>query len=299
MQEYPIKVIIKALNISKRAYLYNLNSDKRVREKDIEKALINCFHTNKGNYGRPRLKIALSAEGINISEGKIARILKENNLVAKAGRNRKPKKYRKAEQQILQENLLLSKDMTNLKVNEVWSSDITEFTTRSGKLYLAGVLDAASRRLMGFHIASNIRQDIVHQAIKMALCNIEDPREIVFHSDRGSQYTSNATQKLLKDNGIISSMSRPGKPNDNQVIESLWNTMKTEIGSVSSFQRSEATSKLYEHAGDYYNNKRIHSGISYLTPMQAYETLNKCVPSLSLEMIIQDAEHPIKDASHS
>ena len=299
MQDYPIKVIIKALNISKRAYLYNLNSDKRVREKDIEKALINCFHKNKGNYGRPRLKIALSSEGINISEGKIARILKDNNLVAKAGRNRKPKKYRKTEEQILQENLLLNKDMTNLKVNEVWSSDITEFTTRSGKLYLAGVLDAASRRLMGFHTASNMRQDIVHQAIKMALYNVEDPKGIVFHSDRGSQYTSNATQKLLKDNGIISSMSRPGKPNDNQIIESLWNTMKTEIGSMSSYQRTEATSKLYEHAGDYYNNKRIHSGIAYLTPMQAYEILNKGVSTLSPEMIIQDAEHPIKDASHS
>lgn len=279
--------------------MYNLNSDKRVREKDIEKALINCFHKNKGNYGRPRLKKALSDEGINISEGKIARILKENNLIAKAGRTRKPKKYRKSEEQILQENLLLSKDMTNLKVNEVWSSDITEFTTRSGKLYFAGVLDAASRRLMGFHMASNMRQDIVHQAIKMALCNVEDSRGIVFHSDRGSQYTSNATQKLLKDNGIISSMSRPGKPNDNQVIESLWNTMKTEIGSMSSYQRTEATSMLYEHAGNYYNNKRIHSGISYLTPMQAYETLNRVASTLSPEMIIQDAEHPIKDASHS
>lgn len=283
MQDYPIKVIIKALEISKRAYLYNLNSDKRVKEREIEKSVINCFHKNEGNYGRPRLKRELTAVGINISEGKIARILKENGLIAKAGRRRKRKKYRKSEEQILQENLLLGKDLNNLKANEVWSSDITEFNTRSGKLYFAGVIDAASRRIMGFHMASNMRQDIVHQAIKMALGNVENPKGILFHSDRGSQYTSNATQKLLKENGMISSMSRPGKPNDNQVIESFWNSIKTEIGSISSYLRSEVISKLYEHVGDYYNNKRIHSGIAYLTPMKAYEALNTTESALSLE----------------
>ena len=291
--------MIKALNISKRAYLYNLKSNKRVKEKELEKSVVNCFHENKGNYGRPRIKRALSKEGILLSESKIARILKENDLVAKAGRNRKRKIYKKSEAEILNENLLLCKDLNNLTRNEVWSSDITEFKLRTGKLYLAGVIDAASRRLMGFHIATNMRQDIVHQAIKMAVYNAGSVPGTIFHTDRGTQYTSRATQKLLKDLGIISSMSRPGTPNDNQVIESLWNSIKTEVGTLIKSTKLEALKKLYDHAGEYYNYKRMHSGIDYMTPIEAYNNLPEHISTLSPKGIILESKFSIKDATHS
>lgn len=261
------------MKISKRAYLYNLNKENRVKERELETAVINCFNRNKGNYGRPRIKIQLASEGIHISEGKIGRILKENGLIAKAGRRKKQRKYKKTKEEILQENLILNRSLNDLKPDEIWSSDITEIKIRSNKLYLAGIIDVASRKVIGYHIGTNMRQEIVHQAIKMAIHKTTSTEGIIFHSDRGSQYTSIETQKLLKDNGIISSMSRPGIPNDNQIVESLWNSIKTEIGSLTKCRKAEAIVEIHEYISNYYNIKRVHSGIGYLTPVEVYNQL--------------------------
>lgn len=252
--------------------MYNKKGNQIEKEKVLEEHVIQCFHSNNEAYGRPRIKIALADEGVVISESKIARIMKENGLIAKAGRRRKRKKYKKSEEEILKENLLLNKDMRNLKRNEVWSSDITEFKIKSGKIYLAGVIDVASRRLVGFYIASNMRQEIVHQAIKMAISNVRDATGAIFHTDRGSQYTSKMTQKLIVEYKMLGSMSRPGKPNDNQIIESLWNSLKTELGSMTSCSKNDAIDKIYNQLCNY-NNKRIHSGIDYRTPVEAYNNL--------------------------
>lgn len=255
--------------------MYNKNRSSRVNEKHLEKAVINCFFKHDGNYGRPRIKRALEKEGIVISEGKIASIMKKHGLIAKAGRRRKRKMPKKSDEQYIKENLLLNKDLSKLKRNEVWSSDITEIRIYRKVLYIAGVIDIASKRLLGFHMATHMRQELVHQAIKMAASKIETTDGIIFHSDRGSQYTAKQTQGLLSSLKIIQSMSRPGKPNDNQIIESLWNSIKTEIGAIESLPKKEAIKKIYKYLGEYYNEVRIHSGIGYKTPMEAYNELEE------------------------
>lgn len=262
--------------------MYHKNNNSRAKEKEIEEAVIRCFHKHNGNYGRPRIKRALEKEGIVISESKVARIMKENGLIAKAGRRRKRRKPKKTEEEILRENLLLNKDLSKLKRNEVWSSDITEVKINGRILYIAGVIDVASRVVLGIHVATHMRQEIVHQAIKMASNKVKDTTGIIFHTDRGSQYTAKKTQQLLEDLDMIPSMSRPGKPNDNQTIESLWNSLKTELGTLTKLTKNVAIKKIYNHVTNYYNDIRMHSGIGYRTPMEAYNELpeHNCFTSL-------------------
>lgn len=265
--------------------MYNKNNNDIAKERELEEAVINCFNEHKGNYGRPRIKRALEKDDIIISESKVARIMKENGLVAKAGRRRKIRRPKKTDEQILRENLLLNKDLTDLKRNEVWSSDITEIKNKGSILYVVAVIDIASRAVLGVHIATNMRQEIVHQAIKMAAHKANGTTGVIFHTDRGSQYTSKKTQQLLEDLDMIPSMSRPGKPNDNQIIESLWNSLKTELESVANFKKNDAIKEIYYQIGDYYNNSRIHSGIAYKTPMEAYKDLpeHNCFTSLDVD----------------
>lgn len=262
--------------------MYHKKDSNRAKEKEIEEAVISCFHKHNGNYGRPRIKRALENEGIIISESKVARIMKENGLVAKAGRKRKRRKPKKTDEEILRENLLLDKDLSKLKRNEVWSSDITEMKINGRTLYVAGVIDVASRAVIGIHIATHMRQEIVHQSLKMAAHKVGDTTGIIFHTDRGSQYTSKKTQQILEDLDMIPSMSRPGKPNDNQAIESLWNSLKTELGSLTSLSKTIAMKKIYNHVTNYYNYERMHSGIDYKTPVEAYKALpeHTCFTSL-------------------
>lgn len=279
--------------------MYHKNNSNRVKEKEIEQAVISCFHKHNGNYGRPRIKRALEKEGIVISESKVARIMKENGLMAKAGRRRKRRKPKKTEEEILRENLLLNKDLSKLKRNEVWSSDITEIKINGRILYVAGVIDVASRVVLGIYVATHMRQEIVHQAIKMAANKVEDTTGIIFHTDRGSQYTAKKTQQLLEELDMIPSMSRPGKPNDNQTVESLWNSLKTELGSLTKLTKNVAIKKIYNHVTNYYNDVRMHSGIGYRTPMEAYNELSEHNCFTSLDEIIHKSKCPIKDATHS
>lgn len=279
--------------------MYNKNNSNRVKEKEVEQAVISCFHKHNGNYGRPRIKRALEKEGIIISEGKVARIMKENGLIAKAGRRRKRRKPKKTEDEILRENLLLNKDLSELRRNEVWSSDITEMKINGRILYVVGVIDVASRAVLGIHVATHMRQEIVHQAIKMAVLKAKDTTGIIFHTDRGSQYTAKKTQQVLEDFKMIPSMSRPGKPNDNQTIESLWNSLKTELGTLTKYSKNIAIKKIYDHVTIYYNYERMHSGIDYRTPIEAYKELPEHKCFTSLDEILHKSQCSIKDATHS
>lgn len=233
--------------------------------------MINCFRQHKGAYGRIRIKKALAPKGIHLSEWKIAQILEENNLHAKCGRKRSYKKPVKTEEEIIRENLLLNNKelITHCQKNDVWSSDITRIQTKTGILYLAGILDISTRKLLGYRIDHHQRQEIVHEAIEMAVLKKPADKEVIFHSDRGTQYTANRTQALLHQHRLKSSMSRPGKPNDNQYIESFWRSLKVEIGKMTTYTSKESKRILLEYCNQY-NAHRLHSSIGYKTPSEMY-----------------------------
>ena len=258
--------------MSRSAY-YRVSKTKDSEEKELEKAVINCFEKHKGNYGRIRIKKELARENIFLSENKIARILKANKLVAKSGRSGRKKVKKPSEQQYIEENLI--KDKFEITTpNYLWCSDITELRCKGTKIYVCGVIDVATRRLVGWSIKRHQRQEIVQEAFEMAAGrNPERPKDAVYHSDRGCQYTAKKTKELIEKYGFRKSMSRPGTPSDNQPIESFWHTLECEMPDIRHLTIEEASRVLVKYFELYYNSDRLHSGIGYLTPNECFQKL--------------------------
>jgi putative transposase len=151
--------------------------------------------------------------------------------------------------------------------NEVWVSDITYIRTREGWLFLAVVLDLFSRRVVGWAMESHMQTSLVLQALQMALGRRRPAPGMLFHSDRGSQYASDLHQRLLEQHGIVVSMSRKGDCWDNAVAESFFGTLKVELIYRSSWpSRRAAKEAVGEFIECFYNSKRLHSSLGYLSP---------------------------------
>ena len=256
-----------------RSAFYRVPKTKESEEIKLEKAVINCFEKHKGNYGRIRIKKDLSRDGIIVSENKISRILREHELAAKSGRTGHRRASKPTEEQYIEENLI--KDKFEITVpNYLWCSDITELICKGNKVYACGVIDVATRRLVGWSIKRHQRQDIVQEAFEMAVGrNPERPADAVYHSDRGCQYTAKKTKELVEKHGFRKSMSRPGTPSDNQPIESFWHTLECEMPDIRHLTFEDASRVLVGYFELYYNSDRLHSGIGYLTPNEYFEKL--------------------------
>jgi transposase InsO family protein len=238
--------------VSRSGY-YRNKKQKENEEIELEKAVIHCFKQHNGNYGRIRIRKTLLRDGINISEYRISRMLKKAGLAAKSGRTRKGKAPKPTEQQY------------------IWCSDITELVCKV-KFYLCGIIDVATRRLVGWAIAKNQTQKLVQDAFKMAVGrNPKRPEGAIFHSDRGSQYTAKKTKELIESRGFRKSMSRPGTPSDNQPIESFWRTLECEMPDIRHLTFDQASRTVVEYIELYYNSSRLHSGIGYNIPNRYFE----------------------------
>jgi transposase InsO family protein len=258
--------------VSRSAY-YRVPKTKESYEIELEKAVINCFEKNKCNYGRIRIKKELARNGLAISENKIARILKENGLVAKSGRTGRKKDPKPTEEQYYEENLIKDKFAVDIP-NYLWCSDITELKCKGSKVYACGIIDVATRRLVGWSIQRHQRQEIVQDAFTMAIGrNPVRPADAVYHSDRGCQYTAKRTKELIERHGFRKSMSRPGTPSDNQPIESFWRTLECEMPDIGHLTFEAAALTLVKYFELYYNSDRLHSGIGYLTPNEFFQNL--------------------------
>ena len=247
----------------------NITSEKT----EATEAVIHCFRRNNGNYGRIRIRKSLLRQGIDISEYKIAGILKANGLHAKTGR-RGTHRRKPTEEQYIEENLIKDKFTITIP-NYLWSADITELRCKSGKFYVSGIIDVATRRAIGWSIHKRQTQEIVQQAFKMAMGRNKGhiPIGAIFHSDRGCQYTAKKTKELVEMNGFRKSMSRPGTPNDNQPIESFWRTLENEMPDISNMGYEEAARTVVEYIELYYNADRLHSGIGYQIPNELFTIL--------------------------
>lgn len=257
-----------------RSEYYRRSKEQDSEEKELEKAVIHCFEKNKGNYGRIRIRKELLAEGKNISEYRIARILKKNGLSAKSGRTGKPRPPKPTEQQYVEENPIKDK-FSITEANYLWCSDITELRCLRSKVYVCGIIDVATRRIVGWSIAKNQTQKLVQDAFKMAVGrNPDRPKDSVYHSDRGCQYTAKKTKQLVEENGFRKSMSRPGTPSDNQPIESFWKTLECEMEDIRHLTFEEASRMIVDYIELYYNSERLHSGIGYYIPNNFFTLLS-------------------------
>ena len=221
------------------------------------------------SYGSPRVHKELIARGKSCSENTVARLMRTHGLAAKTR-----KKYKvttdSAHSLPLAENLL-NREFEQESPNRVWLADITYIWTQEGWLYLAVVLDAHSRKVVGWSMSARMQATLVMDALRMGLGRRRPDKAVslMHHSDRGSQYASQAYRELLREHSITCSMSRRANCWDNAMMESFFATLKKErIHHESYATREAARQSVFEYIELFYNTRRRHSALGYLSPEQ-------------------------------
>src|SRR5579885_591849 len=236
----------------------------------------------KQRYGRPRMRAELRALGFGCGKHRVGRLLHEAGLNAKHRR-----RFRVTTQSdhahaiapnVLDRQFSRVSNPQLAERDRVWAADITYIPTREGWLYLAIVLDLASRRVVGWALRTGLEQELAVSALRMALTHrrIAGGQHRIHHSDRGGQYASAAYQRLLRRAGFTISMSRRGDCWDNAVVESFFATLTKELLGDGLFPtRDEASRALFEFIEIWYNRRRRHSALGYRTPAEFEETVLK------------------------
>lgn len=276
---FHITAMCRVLEVS-RAGFYKWRAQplaERVKADTVLAARIRVIHTGRRRaYGSPRVHRELRDQGIRCGEKRVARVMREQGIRATA-----PKRYRVTTQsghgEPVAPNRLARRFGVSAQAgaNSAWAGDITYIPTREGWLYLAVILDLASRRVVGWAVRSRLDQELALSALRMALRH-RRARGGLHHSDRGVQYASAAYRQLLADARFTQSMSRVGDCWDNAVVESFFATLTKELLVERLFEsRAIATRELFEFIEIWYNRQRRHSSLGYRSPTQFEEELLK------------------------
>jgi putative transposase len=267
---YRIEKMCNCLEVSRSGYYAWLKSPSSKRSRENEKLVAEIrveYAKSRKYYGSPRITDRLKARNILCSENRVARLMRAKGIVAKTRRRFRATTDSK-------HNLPIAPNILNqnFEVNHpdtVWVADITYIRTEEGWLYLAGILDLFNREIVGWSVNSRINRHLTIDALNKAIIRRSPGQGLIHHSDRGLQYASTDYQAILRDHGIICSMSRKGNCYDNAVMESFFKTLKTElVYQTKFFTREEAKNKLFEYIEIYYNRARIHSALGYKTPAE-------------------------------
>jgi putative transposase len=228
------------------------------------------FEQSDRTYGSPRVWRDLRAWGHRCGENRVARLMLAAGLKARSKRRRAPTDAGVRPEHAIAPNHL-DRQFHADGPNRRWVADFTYIWTGEGWLYFAAVLDLYSRRVVGWSMKAEMTAELVTDALLMAIWRRGSPKELLHHSDQGSQYTSEQCQKLLADNGIVCSMSRRGDVWDNSAMESFFASLKKErVHRRVYARRDEARADLFDYVERFYNQRRQHSTIGYVSPA-AYE----------------------------
>lgn len=248
------------------AWLHKKPGKRQQKNEILDKKIIAIFSSHKQRYGSPRITNELRDNGETCSKNRVARRMIHLGLRAKG--KKKFKATTDSAHTLPFSDNLLNRDFVADAPNKKWVGDISYVWTNEGWLYLAVVIDLYSRAVIGWSIQSAMTRNLVCDALMMALWRRGFPSNLIFHSDRGSQYCSDDFQKLLKLHGIISSMSRKGNCWDNSVAESFFHSIKTELIHDEQYVTREAAKQsIFEYIEKYYNRIRRHSAIGSIAPI--------------------------------
>ena len=266
----------ETLKISRSGYYRwvstGMISPKVLTETELLNQILEIFNNSKQRYGSPRITAELRSKGMKVSKNRVARIMKKHGIKSKIKRRFKVTTNSKHKLP-LAENLV-DMNFNPVRANSLWTSDITYIRTREGWLYLAVVIDLWSHSVISWSADKFIDENLVITALDKAIATRENRNELIFHSDRGSQYAGLRVRKLLEQNRIRQSMSSKGNCYDNAPTESFFSTLKREMVYGEYFKtREEAKLKLFEYIEIFYNRKRRHSKLGYLSPLD-FEKLN-------------------------
>lgn len=273
---WPVRLMCRVLEVSASGYYAwrgRPDSARAVANRALLADVRRLHAEHHGRYGSPRMHAALRAEGRTASRGRVARLMRRHGIRALAGRRFRPCTTDSRHHLPVAPNLLKQK-FTASAPNRVWLGDITFIATGEGWLYLAAVLDLATRRIVGWSMRDHMRTELPLAAMMMAAQRQRPAEGLICHSDRGSQYASEAYRKQLAAMKAKSSMSRTACCYDNAPMESFFHTLKVELAHQRRWAtREDARRDLFAYIEGYYNRRRIHSALGYKTPEQAEEQM--------------------------
>jgi putative transposase len=232
---------------------------------------IETIHRNsRSTYGAPRVHAELRAIGIRCSRKRVARLMRRAKLRGSVRGGRMRSTYRIALRQVAPD--LVGRNFISEEPDRLWVADITYVRSQEGFIYLAFILDACSRRVVGWSMATHLRSELVVEALQMAIARRKPSPGLVHHSDRGVQYTSLSFGKRLEDEGLLPSMGRVGSAYDNALAESFVATLKTELLYRASWPtRQTVRTAIFEYIEGFYNTRRRHSSLGHLSPAEFEE----------------------------
>lgn len=274
---FPVELMCRVLTVSRSGY-YDWRGRRTPSNRSRENATLTqrirqIHERSRNTYGSPRIHAELRSIGTRCSRKRVERIMREAGLRGcmrgkRRATTRRGKGASPAAEDLVKRNFVAS------AVDKVWVADITYIATLEGFLYLAFILDVYSRRIVGWAMEKHMRSELVEDALAMAVFRRKPQQEdlLVHHSDHGSQYTAVSFGERLKEAGITPSMGRTGTALDNAMAESFVSSLKAELVSETEFASREAAKRaIFEYLETFYNPRRLHSGLGYMSPAEFEE----------------------------
>jgi len=275
--EFPVDAMCLALGVSKSGYFASRSrpeSQRARRSAELVERISIIHAQSRNNYGSPRVHRELVAQGVQICENSVARLMRANNIRVKPKPRFVPHTTDSTHAYAVADNLL-QQDFQAHAPNQKWAADITYIRTQEGWLYLAAVIDLFSRKVVGWSMSEHLHAQLVCDALRMALQRRKPPAGLLHHSDRGVQYACDDYQQLLQAHHLLCSMSATGNCYDNAVVESFWATLKTELVYHQQYAtRAQARLSIFEYIEVFYNRTRRHSSVGYMSPEAFEASLN-------------------------
>ena len=263
----PVRAMCRVLGLSPSGYyawLARPPSPRAQSDQRLKRRITEIHASNRGVYGRPRIHAELKEEGERVGGKRVARLMREAGI--RGASRRKWVVTTKRDRDARPAPDLVERDFAAPGPDRLWVADITYIPTAAGFLYLAVVVDAWSRKVVGWSMASHLRTTLVLDALEMALGR-RRPEAVIHHSDQGTQYTSIAFGLRCKQAGVRPSMGSVGDAYDNALCESFFATLECELLERRRFRsQAEARMDIFDFIEGFYNPRRRHSALGYLSP---------------------------------
>ena len=270
---FPVERMCRVLGVSRSGFYawQGRGASDRTREAERLLAHIRAVHVaSRAIYGAPRVYHALRRAGHPVGRHRVARLMQQHGLRGRAAQRFRYIATRHSELPVPPNRV--DQNFARADPNRLWLADITQVRTREGWLFLAVLLDACSRRIVGWATAARPTQVVALEALQLALRTRRPTPGLLHHSDRGAPYASADYQHVLDQHGIVGSMSRPGNCYDNAPVESFFHSLKTEwLYHYTLRSRIHARTMIFEYVEGFYNRSRLHSSLDYRPPDE-YET---------------------------
>jgi len=262
-----VTLLCETLQVSRSAYYRYLNKPKSNNDEKLIIEVKAIHKKSNMSYGSRRISKYLQMNNYKVGRYKARSLMRKAGIECKQRRRYKITTQSDARLPVAKN--ILNRAFAVAKPNQVWLADITYLWTHEGWIYLAAVLDAYSRRVVGWALANHMRKSLVRDALNMALGRRRPDGDLLHHSDRGSQYASMDYQTLLKSEGITVSMSRKGNCWDNSVMERFFGSLKSERTDGKKYTtREQAKADVVDYIEMFYNSHRLHSTLGYISPLQ-------------------------------